>query len=93
MRQQTCDHEPRQSVRILRFSEVVRKTGLSRSSIYQRLRAGDFPASVELGPRAVGFVECEVDGFLSELVRQRDVRGPHPSQSLRKRQPATDRSA
>jgi prophage regulatory protein len=61
------------SVRILRFAEVVRKTGLSRSSIYQRLRAGDFPASVELGPRAVGFVETEVDDYLRRLIKR--VRG------------------
>lgn len=73
MRQETCDHDPLQSVRILRFAEVVRKTGLSRSSIYQRLRAGDFPASVELGPRAVGFVETEVDDYLRRLIKR--VRG------------------
>lgn len=73
MRQETCDRESMQSVRILRFAEVVRKTGLSRSSIYQRLRAGDFPASVELGPRAVGFVETEVDDYLRRLIKR--VRG------------------
>ena len=61
-------------IRIIRLAEVVRKTGMSRSTIYQRLRSRDFPAPVELGPRAVGFVEKEVDGFLSELVRQRDQR-------------------
>lgn len=66
--------ETRNGIRILRIADVVRKTGMSRSTIYQRLRSRDFPAPVELGPRAVGFVEQEVDGFLTELVRQRDNR-------------------
>lgn len=68
------DTESRTGIRILRIADVVRKTGMSRSTIYQRLRSRDFPAPVELGPRAVGFVEQEVEGFLSDLVRQRDQR-------------------
>lgn len=61
------------SIRILRISDVVQKTGLSRTSIYQRLRHQDFPRPVELGPRAIGFIESEVDDFLRRLVKKRDT--------------------
>lgn len=71
---ETTEEVSRTSVRILRIADVVRKTGLSRSTIYQRLRTRAFPSPVELGPRAVGFVEQEVDGFLAGLVRLRDQR-------------------
>jgi len=74
MQSDSTKTESRTSVRILRIADVVRKTGMSRSTIYQRLRSRDFPAPVELGPRAVGFVEQEVDCFLTDLVRQRDMR-------------------
>lgn len=61
-----------ESIRILRLSDVIQKTGLSRTTIYQRLRDRDFPRPVELGPRAIGFVEAEIECFLRNLIRQRD---------------------
>ena len=57
--------------RILRLPDAVKKTGLSKSGIYQRIRARTFPQPVRLGARAVGFVEREVDAFLSELMANR----------------------
>lgn len=73
MQQDVAEKEQKHGIRILRFGDVVRKTGLSRSAIYQRLRTGDFPSSVELGPRAVGFVEMEIDDYLRRLIAR--VRG------------------
>lgn len=61
--------------RILRFPEVVSKTGLSRSTVYGRIRMGDFPAPVPLGDgRAVGFLEREVNGWIASLVERRTDR-------------------
>jgi prophage regulatory protein len=60
-------------VRIIRFPEVVRRTGLSRTELYSRLRNGEFPSKVPLGPRAVGFVEREVDEYICDLIQR--VRG------------------
>ena len=57
--------------RILRLPDAVKKTGLSKSGIYQRIRARTFPQPVRLGARAVGFVEREVEAFLSELMENR----------------------
>jgi prophage regulatory protein len=57
-----------EDVRILRFPDVVKKTGMSKSDIYGRIRRNDFPEPVQIGPRSVGFVEREVNGWLHGLV-------------------------
>src|SRR5258705_10359808 len=41
---------------ILRRKQVQNRTGLSRSTIYERVRAGTFPRPISLGPRTVGWV-------------------------------------
>lgn len=38
-----------------RLTDVIRITALSRSSIYRRIAAGDFPPQVSLGGRAKGW--------------------------------------
>jgi prophage regulatory protein len=52
------------AVVILRRKQVQAITGLSRSSIYAMMKAGDFPKSVKLSARSVGWVENQVTGFL-----------------------------
>lgn len=58
----------RQPHSILRRKQVQNRTGLSRSTIYERMKTGAFPKSVSLGPRAVGWIEAEVDRWLSERI-------------------------
>lgn len=53
---------------ILRLPEVKARTGLSRSSIYLRIANGDFPRSVSLGGRAVGWVEADVERWLADKI-------------------------
>lgn len=60
-------------LRILRFPDVVTKTGLSKSAIYGRIRSSEFPAPVPLGPRAVGFVEQEINDWLKQLINRSRV--------------------
>ena len=50
--------------RILRLPEVMARTGLSRSTIYLRISQGTFPKPVNLGARAVGWIEEEIQGWL-----------------------------
>ena len=54
-------------IRIVRLPAVQARTGLGRSTIYVRLAEGSFPRPVQLGGRAVGWIEEEVD----EWIRQR----------------------
>jgi len=52
------------SVRMLRLPEVVNRTALSRSQIYRLIELGTFPRQIQLGERAAGWVEEEVDAWL-----------------------------
>jgi prophage regulatory protein len=52
--------------RILRLPEVCAVTGLGRSFIYQLQADGSFPKRVKLGVRAVGWLEDEVQRWLSD---------------------------
>lgn len=61
-------HQDRKSaVEILRFSKVHARTGLPRSTLYDRIRDGRFPRPVSLGGgRAVGWLSSEVDQWITE---------------------------
>ncbi len=53
---------------ILRLPAVKARTGLSRSTIYLRISKGNFPAPISLGGRAVGWVEADVDRWLTRRI-------------------------
>jgi len=47
--------------RLLPMKEVMRETGLSRPTIYRRIRSGDFPRSIRLGARTVRWAERDIE--------------------------------
>ncbi|MBI5815437.1 MAG: AlpA family phage regulatory protein [Nitrospinae bacterium] len=55
---------------VLRLPAVKAHTGLSRSTIYLRISEGEFPPSVSLGERAVGWLESDIDDWLSAQVEK-----------------------
>jgi prophage regulatory protein len=59
---------------ILRLPQVRRITGLSRSSIYALQGSRQFPQSVKLCPRAVGWLESEIREWLLARVSERGAR-------------------
>jgi prophage regulatory protein len=61
-----------QSPRLLRVSAVLAMTGLARSTMYARVRAGMFPKPVSLGPRAVAWVADEIEAWVLARIRERD---------------------
>ena len=56
------------SDRILRWPELHQKVGYSRSNVYYLTDQGDFPQSVKLGARAVGWLESEVNAWIRDRV-------------------------
>ena len=60
--------------RVLRLPEVLALTGLSRSAIYSRMSQGEFPRSVRLGLRAVGWRAADVYEWISELPERDEQR-------------------
>jgi prophage regulatory protein len=61
-----------ESLSILRRKQVEDRTGLSRSTIYLRIQEGTFPRPVNLGARAVGWLENEIDAWLNSRIEIRD---------------------
>lgn len=57
---------------ILRRKRVEARTGLSKSSIYAGISAGTFPAPIHLGEKSVGWVENEIDIWISSRIAARN---------------------
>ena len=55
---------------ILRRKQVEARTGLSRSTIYERIKEGTFPAPISLGARAVGWLESDIDLWLAARIQK-----------------------
>lgn len=55
---------------ILRRKQVEARTGLARSTIYDRIKAGTFPAPISLGEKAVGWIESEIDAWLTARIQE-----------------------
>jgi prophage regulatory protein len=50
---------------ILRKSEVLRRTGLSDTSLWRFVKAGEFPRPVQLGANSVGWYDDLVDEWIA----------------------------
>lgn len=56
---------------ILRRKQVEARTGLTRSPIYARIKAGTFPKPIRLGGgKAVGWLESEIETWIAAQVEQ-----------------------
>jgi prophage regulatory protein len=53
---------------ILRLPAVKARTGLARSTIYERIARNEFPTQVKLGARASGWIEAEVNAWLERRI-------------------------
>lgn len=60
--------EPLAIQRLLRLNAVKLATGLSRSAIYDKIKRGEFPAPIHLGPRAVAWVATEVSNWIEQCI-------------------------
>ena len=62
------------NVRILRIRDVAAKVGLSRSQIYVLADRGQFPKPIMLSENRRGWVESEIDEWLTGRIEIRDQR-------------------
>lgn len=53
-------------MRLLRRREVEERTGLSRSTIYEWMRARKFPRPITLGTRTVRWHQHDVDAWIAQ---------------------------
>ena len=60
---------------ILRLPEVKNQTGLSRSTIYQRISEENFPKQIDLGGRAVGWLESDIQNWIEQRLAASRMEG------------------
>lgn len=58
--------------RLMKLGEVMHRTGLSKPTIYNYIRKGQFPKPVKLGPRGIGFIESEVVDWITDRITLRN---------------------
>jgi prophage regulatory protein len=56
--------------RIERRPQIILRSGLSKSNIYNKIKDGTFPPTISLGERAVGFVSHEIDSVLQAMIEE-----------------------
>ncbi len=55
---------------ILRPREVIARTGLSRTTIWRRVRAGSFPPPLVLGENSIGWTAQSIEDWLESRPRR-----------------------
>lgn len=56
--------------RLIRLSEVQRRTGYSKAWIYRLMSQEKFPASIKVGTRSIAFVESEIDEWINQRIAE-----------------------
>ncbi|WP_316861116.1 AlpA family transcriptional regulator [uncultured Cohaesibacter sp.] len=59
------------SERLIALPEVLNRTSLSRSSLYERMKESQFPKPISLGGRRVAWLETEVVAWIDERINAR----------------------
>jgi prophage regulatory protein len=57
-----------QTIYIMRLPEVLRSIGLSRSTLYAKIKTGDFPAPIKLGARSNGWNSAAVSAWIAARI-------------------------
>lgn len=56
------------SVRMLRLPEVIKKVGLSRTSIYDLMQSNGFPKPYKIGVTAVAWLNTDIKLWMAEKI-------------------------
>lgn len=68
--QQPCDRLT--DIKLIRLSEVIKKTGFKKSWIYLLISQGEFPSSVKIGSRSVAWIESEINEWIVSRINKRE---------------------
>jgi prophage regulatory protein len=57
-------------MQIYRIKDVIKVTGLSRSTIYRLMDQDRFPKSIKLSQRIIGFLEEDIEQWIQERYQE-----------------------
>ena len=66
-----CETRP---LSVLRLRAVKERTGLSQSGIYAKMSKGEFPRSISLGGKAIGWRSDEIVAWIEAQTAKRDAK-------------------
>lgn len=58
-------------LRLLRMTDVIKLTGLPKSTIYLKMKNKEFPDQVSIGARSVAWVETEINEWIERNIQNR----------------------
>jgi prophage regulatory protein len=67
-------------IHILRLAQVIERTGLKKTKIYELQSEGQFPMRIKITAHAVGWIEHEVQAWLTRRVAENNPLRTHVSQ-------------
>ena len=59
--------------RFISTAVVLDRVCLSKTHLYRKINAGEFPRPVPLGPHKVAFLESEVEDWMAARLRAREA--------------------
>ena len=57
----------------MKIKEVLKKTGMSETTLYRRIKAGAFPKGVKIGPKAVVWQASRVHQWMDDRVAEKPL--------------------
>ena len=66
-------HTATTPAQFLRLPEVMSRTGLGRSTIWNRVASGTFPKQVKLSVRTSAWGAAEIDRWIAARITERDA--------------------
>ena len=68
-------------IHILRLAQVIERTGLKKTKIYELQSEGQFPMRVKITAHAVGWIEHEVQAWLAGRIAKSNPLRTHGSRA------------
>tara|TARA_R110000765_G_scaffold37473_1_gene83006 strand:+ start:487 stop:675 length:189 start_codon:yes stop_codon:yes gene_type:complete len=59
--------------KFIRLPSVKSQTGKTTSRIYAEMAEGTFPKPVKIGPRAVAWLQSEIDAWIESKIAEREA--------------------
>ncbi|HEF4887331.1 TPA: AlpA family transcriptional regulator [Klebsiella oxytoca] len=53
---------------LIRLPEVIKRTGVSRTTIYRLINKKSFPSPIKISEKTIAFVESEVNDWIEKLI-------------------------
>jgi prophage regulatory protein len=72
-------------MKFLRLSEVLDRTGLSKTTLYSLMRQNRFPQSIPISDRTVAWSELELTEWLQDTMQKRHANRDNASKHSIKR--------